>query len=112
MTAPMWKPPAALRSPEYLAWVRSQPSVESGHYGCVAHHPVGHGRLSTLKVSDYFAIPLTDAEHKRLHDEGWRRWEERCGSQMEHAARVLEQAIREGVLVLDKKAARYIGEGA
>lgn len=103
------KPPPALRSPEYLAWVRSQPSVESGHYGCVAHHCIGGGRCSTLKTSDYFAIPLTDLEHKALHDHGWRAWEEKNGSQLEHAARVMEQAIREGVLVLDKRAAKYIG---
>jgi hypothetical protein len=109
MTALNWKPAPALRSPEYLAWVRSQPSVESGQYGCIAHHPVGHGRLSTLKCSDYFAIPLTDAEHKVLHDKGWKAWEERNGSQLEHAARIMEQAIREGVLCLDKRAAKYMG---
>ncbi len=110
MSAPNWKPAPALRSAEYLAWVRAQPSVESGHYGCCAHHVIG-GRYSTLKTDDFLAIPLTDAEHKRLHDEGWRRWEERCGSQREHAADLLVQAIREGVLVVDKKAARYIAAG-
>lgn len=107
MSGPNWKPEHALRSPEYLAYVRTLPSVESGSYGCCAHHSIG-GRYSTLKTSDFYAIPLTDDEHKRLHNEGWRRWEERCGSQMEHAARIMEQAIRDGVLVLDKKAARYI----
>jgi len=102
------KPPPALRSADYLAWVRCQPSVESGKYGCVAHHVIGNGRCSTLKTSDYFAIPLTDEEHRRLHDHGWRAWEERNGSQMEHAARVMEQAIREGVLEVNKATARGI----
>ena len=106
--APNWRPAPALRDDAYLAYVRSLPSVQSGLMGCVAHHAIG-GRYSTLKTSDYFAIPLTDAEHKVLHDKGWRAWEELHGSQMEHAARIMEQAIRDGVLVLDKRAAKYIG---
>jgi hypothetical protein len=93
------------RGDAYLAWVRAQPSVESGSIGCVAHHIVGHGRCSTSKSSDFLAIPLTDAEHKRLHDQGWREWEARCGSQLEHAARLLDQAIAAGILQLDARAA-------
>lgn len=103
-----WKPAPALRSPEYLAWVRTLPSVQSGQLGCVAHHIIGNGRLSTLKTSDFLAIPLTDAEHRVLHDYGWREWESLYGSQKEHAADVLMQAIADGVLVLDKRAARFI----
>ena len=105
--APNWKPAPALRSPEWLSYVRSLPSVQSGAYGCVAHHVVG-GRFSTLKTSDFLAIPLTDAEHKILHDKGWRAWEALHGSQREHAADVLLQGITDGVLTLDKRAARYI----
>ena len=97
-----------LRDPLYLAWIRSMPSVQSGKYGCVAHHMVGHGRLSTQKSSDYFAIPMTDAEHRVLHDHGWPAWEEKHGSQLEHAARMMEQAIRQEVLVLDPKVAKGI----
>ena len=106
--APNWKPAPAERCDDYLAYVRSLPSVESGQLGCVAHHAIGN-RYSTLKTSDYFTIPLTDAEHKILHDKAWRAWEELHGSQREHAADVLLQAIRDGVLVFDKRAAKYIG---
>jgi len=109
MNGPNWKPPPALRDELYLKWVRAQPSVESGQYGCIAHHLIGGGRFSTLKTSDYLAIPLTDAEHRVLHDKGWRAWEALHGSQKEHAADVLLQAIIEGVLVLDKRAAKFIG---
>lgn len=96
--APNWKPAPALRSPEWLSYVRSLPSVESGQMGCVAHHAIG-GRYSTLKTSDYFAIPLTDAEHKRLHDWGWAEWESKHGNQMAHAEAVMKRAIEAGVLV-------------
>ncbi|OGT59748.1 MAG: hypothetical protein A3E01_04605 [Gammaproteobacteria bacterium RIFCSPHIGHO2_12_FULL_63_22] len=127
------KPLPALRSPEWLQYIRSLPSVISGMRGCVAHHAIGN-RYSTLKTSDYFAIPLTDSEHRALHDRGWREWELAHGPQMGHALEVLRQGIRDGVLVwqsgatvradmdaeeiesairygelvLDKKAARYI----
>lgn len=132
---PNWKPEPALRSEPWLKYVRSLESCQSGKRPCVAHHPVGHGRLSTLKVSDYFAIPLTGSEHNDLHSKGkgWTDWEAEHGDQYEHArrtieqgitdgvlnwpkggrrhgltARELEQAIRDGVLVLDKRAAKYI----
>lgn len=97
MTA-KWKPAKALRNEAYLAWVRSQPSVESGNRPCVSHHVIGNGRLSSLRTSDYFAIPLTDAEHKRLHDEGWNAWEARCCSQLDHSLTLVRRAIRQGVL--------------
>jgi hypothetical protein len=92
-----------LRCPEYLAWVRSQPCVITGHYGCVAHHVVG-GRCSTQKTSDYLAIPLTDAEHKRLHDGGWRTWEEMHGPQRDYSLQLIERALRDGILKPDKRA--------
>lgn len=96
----------ANRCDEYLAWIRSQPSVESGRMGCVSHHMIGHGRCGTAKTSDFLAIPLTDDEHRRLHDHGWKAWEERNGSQLEHAARMLDRAISQGILTIDRRAAR------
>lgn len=94
------------RCEEYLVWVRAQPSVLSGHMGCLAHHIIGHNRCSSIKTSDFLAIPLTDAEHKRLHDHGWREWEAEHGSQLEYSARTMDRAISEGILVCDRKAAR------
>jgi hypothetical protein len=127
------KPAPALRSADWLQYVRSLPCVVTGRHGCVAHHIVG-GRYSTLKTSDFLAIPLADAEHKLLHDHGWRTWELAHGDQLhyslrtleqgirdgvlcwavkqpadlEFSARDLEQAIRDGALVLDRRAAKYI----
>lgn len=140
MTAPNPKPAKALRSEAWLAYVRSLRSVQSGKRVCVAHHLIGNGRLSNLKTSDFFAIPLTDAEHKVLHDGGWQEWERNHGPQFDHAFNVLQQgiengvlawkptanlrhwadtaqeierAIREGELVFDKRAAKYAyGEAA
>lgn len=97
---------AANRSDEYLAWVRSLPSVQSGRMGCVAHHTIGHGRCGTSKTSDLLAIPLTDDEHKVLHDRGWAAWEALHGSQLEHAARTMDRAVSEGILIVDTRAAR------
>ena len=79
------------RDSEYLKWVREQPSVISGKTGCVAHHPIGQ-RFSQQKCSDYLAIPLTDAEHKKLH-ESWPDWEAKHGSQWMFAARTMLRAI-------------------
>ena len=134
--APNWKPCKALRSPEWLQYVRSLPSVVSGMRGCVAHHLIGNGRLSNLKTSDYLAFPLTDEEHRGLHDKGWTVWELKHGPQLFHSYETLRQGIRDGVLVwreggltqradmdameleaairagdlvLDKRAAKYIG---
>lgn len=140
---PNWKPLPALRSELWLAYVRSLKSVQGKKRICVAHHPVGNGRLSTLKVSDFFTIPLTDAEHRYLHDHGWLHWESKEGpqpkktrkTQYDHARDTLQQGIRDGVLVwqsgatvrsdmdaheledairrgelmLDKRACKYIG---
>lgn len=99
--------PFAFDCPEWLAYVRSLPSVESGHLGCVAHHTIGHGRLGNRKCTDFLALPLTDAEHKRLHD-GWRTWEALHGSQLEHAGLILAQACNDRLLLPNLKALRLI----
>ena len=83
-----------VRDLKYLAWVRSQPSCISGKSPCVAHHIIGQ-RWSQAKSSDTLAIPLTDAEHKKLH-ESWTDWEAMHGSQWMHAARTLNRAIAGG----------------
>lgn len=87
-----------LRSEHYLAWVRTLPSVVSGQFGCVAHHLIGHGRCGTQKTHDYWAMPLTDSEHKELHNYGWSWWEVKGGSQWKHVAKTLRTAMQSGVL--------------
>lgn len=88
------------RSEAYLAWVRRQPSVLSGHPS-QAHHVIGHGRLGKVKTSDLWTFPLTPIEHDELHHGlGWSAWEERYGSQLLFALRTMEQAVREGILVV------------
>lgn len=87
-----------LRSEPYLAWVRTQPSAVSGKMGCVAHHLIGHGRCGTEKTHDYWAIPLTDAEHKELHDKGWKWFEAKYCSQFVLACQTLGRATETGVL--------------
>lgn len=94
-------------APEYLAWVRSQPSAASGLIGCVAHHRIG-GRLSQHKTSDFEAMPLTDLEHRQLHA-SMDDFEHMYGkTEKEMVYATLLEAIRVGVLVLDKRAAREL----
>ena len=98
-----------LRSPEYLAWVRTLPSVVSGQTGCVAHHLAGYGNRGNTKVHDFWTIPLTGNEHNlgvgSLHS-GVETWEARHGEQWNHVASTLGRAIAVGVLkVLDLGAA-------
>lgn len=92
------------RDPDYLAWVRSQPSCISGNMGYDPdtgerandpHHPKGHGLGGTVKCSDYLAIPLTREEHRAFHAMGWQSWEVKYGSQWEHAARTMERYLAE-----------------
>lgn len=98
-------------APDYLAWVRSLPSAASGLYGCQAHHRIG-GRGSQHKTSDYEAMPLTPAEHRQLHAsmEDFERTHGKTEDAMVKAT--LLEAIRLGVLVLDKRAARELGAEA
>lgn len=91
------KPAKAQREPLYLQWIRSQLCVITGQAGCVAHHRIGN-RHGTAKTSDYEALPLIDAEHKRLHDGGWREWERQNGTQWLYVTRMQDAAILRGLI--------------
>lgn len=98
-------------APEYLVFVRSLPSAASGRYGCHAHHRIG-GRGSQRKTSDFEAMPLLPAEHDLLHssmDDFVRLYGK---TEREMIATTLLEAIRLGVLVLDKRAAMELGAEA
>ena len=100
--------PLPKSAPEYLAWVRSLPSAATGMVGCIAHHRIGH-RYSQHKVSDFEAMPLTDAEHKQLHNHGVHTFEDEVGrTEWEMIAKTLLEAVRQGVLVFDARAAREL----
>lgn len=99
-------------SETYLAWVRTLPCANCGSaYKSHAHHRIGHGRCSTMKVDDFEAMPLCHACHSGLHNDGWRDWEsEASGNKAQHILIVdtFAQAIRQGVFAFDKKTARGI----
>jgi alpha-galactosidase len=99
-----------LSAPSYLAWVRTLPSALSGKSPCVAHHLIGHGRLSQRKCSDYLSMPLTDQEHRDLHDMGWRQWEQTYGkTQHQLVVETLMEALRLGILSFDERRAVACG---
>ena len=94
-------------APEYVAWVRTLPSAVTGLLGCQAHHRIG-GRLSQRKTSDFETMPLTPLEHRQLHA-GMEDFERLYGkTEAEMVKATLLEAIRLGVLVLDKRAAKEL----
>jgi heterodisulfide reductase subunit B len=101
---PLW------RSPEYLAYVRTLACCGCGIYGQHhAHHNIAQ-RFSSAKAGDDWAMALCPLCHSKLH-EGWRDWEEQYGTQDRHCLETISQAIRDGVLVIDKKLAKVMANG-
>lgn len=86
-------------SANYLAFVRQLPCVVTGETsGIEAHHVVGHG-LSVMgsKTHDLMTFPLCHQAHMELHNNGWQRWEQTHGSQLDHVAMTLNKAAGLGV---------------
>lgn len=90
------------RSREWLDWVKSLPSCISGRPGDDPHHIKGYSHLTGScggkKGDDLFVIPLTRDEHTAFDHAGFQTWELKYGSQLEHWARVVKLAVREGKL--------------
>lgn len=80
----------------YMDWVKTLPCV-----GCAApaddpHHITGtKNRGMGSKVPDYWTIPVCRVCHDEIHNDA-STWEYYHGSQMEHAAITMLQAIVEG----------------
>lgn len=93
------KPPAKARrtqntrNAEYLAWIRTQPSVISEHYGCEAAHTGDDGGMS-LKASDTSCLPLTPEEHREYHQIGKRSFALKYGLDYEALSGRLRAAWR------------------
>lgn len=87
-----------IENPEYLKWVKTLPCVVTEMPADDPHHLIGHGYGSTgSKASDYWTIPVTRIEHNLIHN-AFGLWEQAQGSQFEHVALTLLQAIHEGKL--------------
>lgn len=63
------------RNKKYTDWVKQQPSVISGLPADDPHHLMGNGLTGGTKAPDWAVIPLTRAEHTRLHNIGYKKWE-------------------------------------
>lgn len=89
-----------MESRAYLNWVKSLRCVSCDAPADDPHHPhgVGYKGMGT-KVPDFWAIPVCRSCHDELHHDV-HAWEERCGSQLEHASITLLQAIYEERLKL------------
>lgn len=85
-----------IRSKEYLKFIHTLPCVITGREGegVHAHHLIGHGEsIMGGKSCDLLAFPLWHEIHTELHNHGWKRWEEKYGSQWEYAATTMRQYI-------------------
>lgn len=115
MNAPRWRVPR-LESKEYTDWVKSKPCQCCGYTPPEGeandpHHRIG-GRVAAYKVDDFETMSLCRRCHDELHalGESGEAWERKHGlNQRELALDMLLLALREEVLLVDKKAARYIG---
>lgn len=102
------KPP--MKHPDYLTYVAALECVGCGVCGQQqAHHNIAD-RFGSSKADDANSLSLCAPCHAQLHA-NWPEWEERHGSQWKHVAQTLLQAIRDGVWVLDRKAARALSNG-
>lgn len=65
------------RAPAYLEYIREQQCLVCGGAGgpSQAHHEDGHG--TSIKGSDFHALPLCSGHHRKRHDKGRTRfWDE------------------------------------
>jgi hypothetical protein len=94
------------RSRDWLDWVKSLPSAQSGRPADDPHHIKGYSHITGSsggqKGDDLFVIPLTRDEHTAFDHIGWKSWEQLHGSQLEHWARMMRLAFKLGKLTLSK----------
>jgi hypothetical protein len=64
-------------SDAFVRWIRSLPSVASGHGPCVAAHTENDGK--SRKGSWKTIVPLTDTEHREEHQHGRQTFEAKYG---------------------------------
>lgn len=80
----------------YMDWVKSLRCCACHAPADDPHHPHGAGfKGMGTKVPDYWVIPLCRNCHDALHHDV-KAWEEVNGTQYEHAALTLLQAVYEG----------------
>lgn len=97
----------AWRSEAYLSWIRTQTCRGCGAYGQHhAHHNIAN-RYGSSKAADAWALSLCPTCHTLLHAD-WPRWEDENNTQDRHCLILLNRALVNGVLELNKKRAREL----
>ena len=92
----------AWRNEAYLSWVRVQTCVCCGAYGKQhAHHNIAN-RFGTSKAPDAWTLPLCATCHTLLHSD-WPAWEEANNTQDRHCLILLNLALVDGVLEINKR---------
>lgn len=80
----------------FTKWVKTLPCCACGDKADDPHHPHGAGfKGMGTKVPDYWCIPLCRTCHDELHHDV-HRWEDVNGTQFQHTALTLLQAIHQG----------------
>lgn len=84
-----------MESRAYMDWVKGLRCVACNAPADDPHHPHGAGfKGMGTKVPDWWVIPMCRPCHDELHHDVT-AWEEKNGSQFEHVALTLLQAVRE-----------------
>lgn len=84
-----------IESREYMNWVKSLRCCSCNAPADDPHHPYGTGfKGMGTKVPDWWVIPLCRNCHDNLHHDV-AAWEDVNGTQFEHVALTLLQALRE-----------------
>jgi hypothetical protein len=90
-----------MESRKYMDWVKTLRCVCCNAPADDPHHPHGVGfKGMGTKVPDWWAFPLCRQHHDELHHDV-AAWELEHGSQFEHVALTLLQAVREERLSFD-----------
>ena len=78
------------KSKKHISRVAQLPCCVTGQHGVQVHHVIGRDMKGMgQRSSDWFAIPLAPEIHDELHRHGWREWERKYGSQIDHVAKTL-----------------------
>ncbi|WP_434642107.1 DUF968 domain-containing protein [Klebsiella sp. I138] len=85
-------------SPNFLAWVKTQPCMCCGQPADDAHHLIGWGQGGVgTKAHDIFTIPLCRKHHRQLHHDPL-SFEREYGTQPALIIKLLDRAYALGVL--------------
>lgn len=86
----------AIRSPKYIAWIRTLPCCGCGQPSDDAHHIIGFDGIMGGKADDAMAIPVCRACHTTLHTDFAMYATQNLKAQMRWLQDTLRKAVEAG----------------